>query len=157
SARLRRSARYREGCSRRHDSGDHGAAAGNDGQAGGRASRRADSGHGNAGEGYRYGRDGRDEGQCRELHEITARPTMTPFLEVRDISKTFPGVRALDRVTLRVARGEVLALAGENGAGKSTLMKILTGVLTHDPGGEIRIEGEPVTLRDGNHARELGI
>ncbi|APR35622.1 sugar ABC transporter ATP-binding protein [Paraburkholderia sp. SOS3] len=86
---------------------------------------------------------------------------MTPFLEVRDISKTFPGVRALNRVTLEVARGEVLALAGENGAGKSTLMKILTGVLAPDAGGdaagEIRIEGEPVTLRDGNHARELGI
>ncbi|MDQ7980482.1 sugar ABC transporter ATP-binding protein [Paraburkholderia sp. SARCC-3016] len=90
---------------------------------------------------------------------------MTPFLEVRDISKTFPGVRALNRVTLEVARGEVLALAGENGAGKSTLMKILTGVLAPDAGGErgsdaageIRIDGEPVTLRDGNHARELGI
>jgi ribose transport system ATP-binding protein len=82
---------------------------------------------------------------------------MTPFLEVRDISKTFPGVRALNRVTLAVARGEVLALAGENGAGKSTLMKILTGVLEHDAGGEIRIEGEAVTLRDGNHARALGI
>ncbi|GAB2884315.1 sugar ABC transporter ATP-binding protein [Paraburkholderia jirisanensis] len=82
---------------------------------------------------------------------------MTPFLEVRDISKTFPGVRALNRVTLAVARGEVLALAGENGAGKSTLMKILTGVLEHDAGGEIRIDGEPVVLRDGNHARELGI
>jgi len=82
---------------------------------------------------------------------------MTPFLEVRDISKTFPGVRALNRVTLAVARGEVLALAGENGAGKSTLMKILTGVLEHDVGGEIRIDGEPVVLRDGNHARALGI
>jgi ribose transport system ATP-binding protein len=82
---------------------------------------------------------------------------MTPFLEVRDISKTFPGVRALNRVTLAVARGEVLALAGENGAGKSTLMKILTGVLEHDAGGEIRIDGEPVVLRDGNHARALGI
>ena len=82
---------------------------------------------------------------------------MTPFLEVREISKTFPGVRALNRVTLEIARGEVLALAGENGAGKSTLMKILTGVLEPDAGGEIRIEGEPVTLRDGNHARALGI
>jgi ribose transport system ATP-binding protein len=82
---------------------------------------------------------------------------MTPFLEVRDISKTFPGVRALDRVSLRVTRGEVLALAGENGAGKSTLMKILTGVLAPDPGGAILVDGEPVVLRDGNHARALGI
>jgi ribose transport system ATP-binding protein len=82
---------------------------------------------------------------------------MTPFLEVRDISKTFPGVRALNRVTLEIARGEVLALAGENGAGKSTLMKILTGVLEPDVGGEILFEGKAVSLRDGNHARALGI
>ena len=60
---------------------------------------------------------------------------MTPFLEVRNISKTFPGVKSLDRVNLEVRRGEVLALAGENGAGKSTLMKILTGVYAPDPGG----------------------
>ncbi|HEY1997329.1 sugar ABC transporter ATP-binding protein [Paraburkholderia sp.] len=82
---------------------------------------------------------------------------MTPFLEMRDISKTFPGVKALDRVNLHVSRGEVLALAGENGAGKSTLMKILTGVLAHDAGGSILVEGEEIALRDGNHARALGI
>jgi ribose transport system ATP-binding protein len=83
--------------------------------------------------------------------------TMTPFLEMRQISKTFVGVKALDNVTLQVFRGEVLALAGENGAGKSTLMKILTGVLGHDAGGSILIDGEPVELRNNNHARELGI
>ncbi len=82
---------------------------------------------------------------------------MAPFLEMRNISKTFPGVKALDRVNLHVSCGEVLALAGENGAGKSTLMKILTGVHEHDPGGSILIEGEEIVLRDGNHARALGI
>ena len=80
-----------------------------------------------------------------------------PFLEMRTISKTFPGVKALNRVDLEVFRGEVLALAGENGAGKSTLMKILTGVLGHDAGGSILIEGEPVELRSNHHARDLGI
>ncbi len=82
---------------------------------------------------------------------------MAPFLEMRNISKTFPGVKALDRVNLHVSCGEVLALAGENGAGKSTLMKILTGVHEHDPGGSILIDGEEIVLRDGNHARALGI
>jgi ribose transport system ATP-binding protein len=82
---------------------------------------------------------------------------MTPFLEMRNISKTFPGVKALDRVNLHVSCGEVLGLAGENGAGKSTLMKILSGVLEHDAGGSILIEGHELALRDSNHARVLGI
>jgi ribose transport system ATP-binding protein len=82
---------------------------------------------------------------------------MTAFLEMHGISKTFPGVRALDRVDLLIREGEVHALAGENGAGKSTLMKILTGVTHADPGGSIIIEGEPVAIRDPVHARSLGI
>ena len=49
------------------------------------------------------------------------------ILEVRDVSKIFPGVRALDQVSLRIRKGEIHALVGENGAGKSTLMKILNG------------------------------
>jgi ribose transport system ATP-binding protein len=81
----------------------------------------------------------------------------SPFLEMRNISKTFPGVKALDGVNLQIRQGEVLALAGENGAGKSTLMKILTGVYTPDPGGSILIEGNEIALRDSNHARALGI
>ena len=80
-----------------------------------------------------------------------------PFLEMRNISKTFPGVKALDGVNLQIWQGEVLALAGENGAGKSTLMKILTGVYSPDPGGSILIESKEIALRDGNHARALGI
>jgi len=64
----------------------------------------------------------------------------TPLLELLAVSKTYPGVKALDRVDLSVGRGEVLALIGENGAGKSTLMKILGGVVEPTEGG-IRIDG----------------
>ena len=63
-----------------------------------------------------------------------------PLLELVSVSKTYPGVKALDRVGLRVERGEVLALIGENGAGKSTLMKILGGVVEPSEG-TIRIDG----------------
>ncbi len=63
-----------------------------------------------------------------------------PLLELLAVSKTYPGVKALDRVTLSVGRGEVLALIGENGAGKSTLMKILGGVV-EPTDGRIRIDG----------------
>ena len=82
---------------------------------------------------------------------------MQPFLEMRDVSKTFPGVRALNKVDLAVRLGEVHALAGENGAGKSTLMKIMTGVYKADSGGSILIEGTPVEIHDAVHARALGI
>ncbi len=80
-----------------------------------------------------------------------------PFLEMHNVSKTFPGVRALNRVDLLVSRGEVHALAGENGAGKSTLMKIMTGAIKSDSGGRMLIDGEPVEIRDTMHARSLGI
>src|ERR1043166_8838793 len=63
-----------------------------------------------------------------------------PLLELASVSKTYPGVRALDRVSLKVERGEVLALIGENGAGKSTLMKVLGGVV-EPSGGHIRVDG----------------
>ncbi len=82
---------------------------------------------------------------------------MKPFLEMHGISKTFPGVRALGGVDLTVRQGEVHAIAGENGAGKSTLMKIMTGVFPADSGGIIRIDGEPVVIRDPVHARALGV
>jgi len=79
-----------------------------------------------------------------------------PFLELRAITKTFPGVRALDGVSFDLHRGELHALVGENGAGKSTLMKVLGGVYPHPQyGGEIVIEGQARQfsgVRDAEHA-----
>ena len=82
---------------------------------------------------------------------------MQPFLEMRDVSKSFPGVRALNKVDLAVRLGEVHAIAGENGAGKSTLMKIMTGAYKADPGGSILVEGERAEIGSPIHARALGI
>src|SRR4051794_16844894 len=80
----------------------------------------------------------------------------TPLLRMSNISKAFPGVRALANVDLEVYPGECLALIGENGAGKSTLMKILSGVYVPDEG-EIFIDGEKVTLTSPHQAQHLGI
>ena len=79
------------------------------------------------------------------------------ILEMRGISKTFPGVKALSNVQLSVAAGEVHALMGENGAGKSTLMKILSGAYQADPGGEIRVAGMPMKANGPIEAREAGV
>jgi ribose transport system ATP-binding protein len=87
-------------------------------------------------------------------HQVPLVPT--PLLELQHISKQFPGVIALDNVSIAVDPGEVIALIGENGAGKSTLMKILGGVHQADEG-EIRVDGEPVTIRHVNDAMRLGI
>ncbi|MDR1613654.1 MAG: sugar ABC transporter ATP-binding protein [Planctomycetota bacterium] len=78
------------------------------------------------------------------------------FLEMEAISKSFPGVKALDAVTLRVGKGEIHAVVGENGAGKSTLMNILAGALRKDAGA-IRIDGREVEIPDALAARNLGI
>ena len=67
-------------------------------------------------------------------------------LEMRDVSKTFPGVKALDHVQLRLHPGKVHALMGENGAGKSTLMKCMFGIYKMDEG-EILIDGQPVQIK----------
>ena len=79
-----------------------------------------------------------------------------PALELIDISKSFPGVNALQEVTLRIQPGEVHALVGENGAGKSTLLKIMFGI-EHKDAGEIRLAGQVVTPRSPSHAQHLGI
>jgi inositol transport system ATP-binding protein len=65
------------------------------------------------------------------------------ILEMKNVSKTFPGVKALDNVNLRVRKGSIHALMGENGAGKSTLMKILYGIYTPDEGGVVLLDGKP--------------
>ncbi|MET9697278.1 multiple monosaccharide ABC transporter ATP-binding protein [Streptomyces sp. NPDC006529] len=81
-----------------------------------------------------------------------------PVLEMRSITKTFPGVKALSEVNLTVAAGEVHAICGENGAGKSTLMKVLSGVYPHGGyEGEIRFEGEPCRFRDIRASEQRGI
>ena len=79
-----------------------------------------------------------------------------PLLEIRNVSKRFPGVRALGGVHLTVQKGEVLAVIGENGAGKSTLMKILAGVQRPDSG-SIKIDGKEVVLDSVRAALQSGI
>ncbi|HRZ53624.1 MAG TPA: ATP-binding cassette domain-containing protein, partial [Candidatus Contendobacter sp.] len=87
----------------------------------------------------------------------TSAPARAPALEMRGISKTFPGVKALDNVQLQAWTGEIHSLMGENGAGKSTLMKILSGAYTADPGGEIRIDGQLTPITGPKAARAAGI
>ncbi|GAA0991611.1 sugar ABC transporter ATP-binding protein [Subtercola frigoramans] len=82
----------------------------------------------------------------------------TNILEMRHITKTFPGVKALQDVTLDVSRGEVHAICGENGAGKSTLMKVLSGVYPHGTyEGDIVFENETVEFRDISDSEAKGI
>ena len=78
------------------------------------------------------------------------------LLSMQHISKSYPGVQALDDVSLRLDRGQILALAGENGAGKSTLMKILSGSVTPS-GGTILLDGEEVSFSNPRQALDAGI
>ena len=77
-------------------------------------------------------------------------------LQMRGISKFFPGVKALQNVDFTLRKGEIHALMGENGAGKSTLIKVLTGVYQKDAG-EVRIEDKPVIIRSPQDAQNAGI
>ena len=79
-----------------------------------------------------------------------------PVLTLENVTKAFPGVRALDGVSLALYPGEVTALIGENGAGKSTLVKVLTGV-HHADKGRLTLDGEPVRLLSARDAAERGI
>src|SRR6476646_9310770 len=78
------------------------------------------------------------------------------LLEIRGLTKSFPGVKALQGVDFTVRRGEVHALMGENGAGKSTLIKVLTGVYRRD-GGSVAFDGSPIDPRTPAEAQSLGI
>jgi putative multiple sugar transport system ATP-binding protein len=80
------------------------------------------------------------------------------ILEMRNITKTFPGVKALDNVTFSVRQGEIHALVGENGAGKSTLMKVLSGVYPYGTySGEIFFQGKECRFRDITESEEVGL
>src|ERR687885_1225665 len=81
-----------------------------------------------------------------------------PLLEMRDITKTFPGVKALDGVTFDLYAGEIHALVGENGAGKSTLMKVLGGVYPYPQyEGEVTINGKVRRFGSVREAEDAGI
>ena len=87
---------------------------------------------------------------------VTGNTAQTPVLEVRNVSKRFGGVKALDNVSMEVQRGEIKGLVGDNGAGKSTLIKIISGVYPPDSG-EILINGESVHFSSPRDGREYGI
>lgn len=78
------------------------------------------------------------------------------ILTVRNLSKSFPGVRALNKVRLEIRKGEIHALVGENGAGKSTLIKCLAGIYQRDEG-EVFFEGKKTELSSFEEAKALGI
>src|SRR5689334_24050772 len=82
----------------------------------------------------------------------------TPLLEMKNITKEFPGVKALKNVSFRVAEGEIHCLVGENGAGKSTLMKVLSGVYPHGSyTGDILLGGEVQHYRGIRDSERAGI
>jgi len=78
------------------------------------------------------------------------------ILELKGITKIFPGVKALDRVEFKLKRGQIHALMGENGAGKSTFIKVITGVLTPNEG-EIYLDGQKISFKNPKEAQHMGI
>lgn len=81
---------------------------------------------------------------------------MQPVLEVRGISKSFPGVKALDNVSFAINKGEVIGLIGENGAGKSSLLKVLNGIYQPDEG-DVLVNGQKITIVSPRRAFDSGI
>ena len=82
--------------------------------------------------------------------------TDSVFVELKNITKIFPGVTALDDVSISLNKGQIHGLVGENGAGKSTLIKVLSGVYRPEKG-DIYIEGKPVKFANPLEARQAGI
>src|SRR5512138_501819 len=82
----------------------------------------------------------------------------SPILEMKNITKEFPGVKALNNVSFRVKQGEIHCLVGENGAGKSTLMKVLSGVYPYGTyGGDIVLDGKVQQFRKIRDSEEAGV
>ena len=79
-----------------------------------------------------------------------------PVLEIRGVSKSFPGVKALDDVSFAVGKGEVVGLIGENGAGKSTVLKILNGIYQPDAG-NVLVDSRPIAINSPREAFDNGI
>ncbi len=90
------------------------------------------------------------------MHKVLETEAAAPSLTLSGISKSFPGVKALDNIALELYPGQVTALIGENGAGKSTLVKIMTGIYQPD-GGAITLNGQDITLPTAHAALGLGI
>src|SRR5687768_7463827 len=90
------------------------------------------------------------------MTDSPSQPVHVPAIEMRGVTKRYPGVVANDHIDLDVRPGEIHALLGENGAGKSTLMNILYGLATPDEG-EILIDGTPVTIHSPSDAIDRGI
>jgi D-xylose transport system ATP-binding protein len=80
----------------------------------------------------------------------------TPLVELRDMHKSFGGIKAVDHVTIDLYPGEVVGVLGHNGAGKSVLMKMLSGAIARD-GGQILINGQPATINNPRDARKYNI
>src|SRR5690349_9184379 len=81
-----------------------------------------------------------------------------PILEMKNITKEFPGVKALNNVSFKVKQGEIHCLVGENGAGKSTLMKVLSGVYSHgNYGGDILFNGQTQNFSSISDSEKAGI
>ncbi|MEM9342881.1 MAG: sugar ABC transporter ATP-binding protein [Pseudomonadota bacterium] len=88
---------------------------------------------------------------------MTIDPDTVPALRLRNVSKTFGGVKALQAIDFEVRAGEVHCLAGENGCGKSTLIKLVTGVYMPDPGAEMELFGQSLASVSPTKARALGV